>query len=87
MKTSSVIVNPIARPAIKRKAPLGSAAVAKITQTRKKVRIASITTPWPPLIPGPRAGTPRLTASTLGSGSRPLRSSAATIAPVIWANQ
>ncbi len=47
MKMSSVIVKPIARPAIERKLPRGSAAVAKITQTRKNVRITSITIPSP----------------------------------------
>jgi hypothetical protein len=63
---SSVIVKPIASPEIEAKAPRGSAAVAKITQTRKKVRTLSITTPAPGLIPVPRAGTPRSTASTAG---------------------
>ena len=39
-RMSSVIVNPIARPAMDLNVPRGSAADAKMTHTRKKVRIA-----------------------------------------------
>jgi hypothetical protein len=66
MKMSRVIVKPIARPEIEPKAPRGSAAVAKITHTRKKVSTVSITSPAPGLMPVPSAGTPRSTASTAG---------------------
>ena len=47
MRMSNVIVSPIASPAIDLKAPPGSAAVANTTQTRKKVRIASVSTAGP----------------------------------------
>ena len=40
-----VIVNPIPSPAIALNVPPGSAAVAKITQTRKNVSTSSMTTP------------------------------------------
>ncbi len=87
MKMSSVIVKPIASPAIAGKTPRGSAAHAKITQTRKKVRTASITTPPPGLIPAPSDGAPRLTASTAGCGSTALSRNAARMAAMICANQ
>jgi hypothetical protein len=66
---SSVTVRPIARPEIVANAPRGSAAVAKTTQTRKKVKISSITIPPPAETPLPTAGAPRLTASVCDCGS------------------
>ena len=87
MQMSSVIVKPIARPAIVANAPRGSAAVAKITQTRKKVSTASIATPPNPLMPGASEGAPRLTASTCCCGSTAESRKAARIAPTNCANQ
>src|SRR5215831_10866906 len=59
IRMSSVIVKPIASPAIDLNEPPGSAAVANTTQTRKNVRTPSITTPCQTLIPLPRDGAPR----------------------------
>jgi hypothetical protein len=73
MKMSSVIVRPIASPAIMRNDPRGSTAVAKTTQTRKNVRMISIPSPWPALMPPPIAGVPRLTASCGRIGHEPLQ--------------
>jgi hypothetical protein len=84
---SSVIVNPIARPAIEAKVPRGSAAHANITQTRKNVSTASITTAEPAPIPFPTAGAPRLTTSTWLCGSSHVSMNAASTAAMSCANQ
>jgi len=82
MRMSSVIVKPIASPAIDLNVPLGSTAVAKITQTRKKVRIASTATPAPTVITGVSDGAPSLVPFTATVGKIHFRSSAAiTAAP------
>ena len=60
IRMSSVIVRPIARPAIDLNVPRGSAAVAKTTQTRKKVRIASMIRSRFRLEAGPDPGAPRV---------------------------
>ena len=80
MKMSSVIVKPIARPAIDLKAPRGSAAVAKITQTRKKVRMISITSPAPGEMPRPSVGAPSFVAFTSTFGATHFRTSAPSTA-------
>ena len=81
MRTSNVIVRPMARPAIDLKAPPGSAAVAKTTQTRKNVRIPSITTPCQTLTPEPSAGEPRLLIARTFSGNNQRSSRAPAVAP------
>ena len=75
MKMSRVIVKPIASPAIERKLPRGSAAVAKITHTRKNVRMISITSPSPAPI-WAICGTPSFVASTELPGSSQVSSAA-----------
>ena len=77
---SSVIVNPIARPAIDLNVPPGSAAVAKTTQTRKKVSTISITSPCHCVTPRPRAGVPRFARFRIAVGKSQRRSSEAMAA-------
>jgi hypothetical protein len=84
---SSVIVSPIARPAIEAKVPRASAAVAKMTQTRKNVRTASITRPAPAPTPFPSAGTPSLLGSVSSSGRTSVRRRAPSTPPRAWAAQ
>jgi hypothetical protein len=67
MRMSIVIVKPIARPAMILKLPPGSAAVAKTTHTRKKVRTVSITRPCQTLTPAPSTGAPRFTIARVSS--------------------
>ena len=63
-----MIVKPIARPAIDAKVPRLSAAEAKTTQTRKKVRIPSMTAPWgAPIAVAERRGAER---DRIGQGVR-----------------
>jgi hypothetical protein len=85
IRTSIVIVSPIARPAIDLNVPRGSAAVANTTQTRKKVRIASTISPASGWMPGFRTGVPRL--PSFASSKIQRSSAAATIAPANCATQ
>ncbi len=67
--------------------PRGSAAVAKTTQTRKKVRIPSMTAPCAAPTPSPSAGMPSETGSVTAFGRSHEIASAATTAPASWAIQ
>ena len=78
---SSVIVSPIASPAIDLKAPPGSTAVAKTTQTRKNVRISSITSPCQWSMPPPRPGAPRFVNCRVRASKNQRSSAAAAVAP------
>lgn len=80
IRTSAVIVRPITRPEICLNVPRGSTAVAKKTNTRKKVSTASTTTAAPEPMPPPSAGTPRCDCDSIALGSTHLRSSAAVAA-------
>jgi hypothetical protein len=60
--------------------PRGSAADANTTQTRKNVRIASITSPSPGPTPVPSEGAPRLIVWPVVPGSAHLSRSVARIA-------
>src|SRR5215510_16461381 len=55
---SNAITSPIVKPPVLFQGPRTSTAVPKTANTRKNVRIASITMPLPTEIPGPRAGAP-----------------------------
>ena len=78
MRTSIVIVSPIARPAIDLNAPPGSTAVAQTAHTRKKVMMISRTKPLPAPKPAAACGTAARNWSCVKS---PRRIAAATSAP------
>ena len=67
-RMSMVMVRPMAKPAILLNAPLASAAVAKTTKTRKKVRTASSSIPCMRVKSGARSGVPSPTGRQTDSG-------------------
>jgi hypothetical protein len=82
-----VTTRPIPKPATALNAPRGSTAVAKTASTRKKVRIASSTSPAPCPIAEFSAGAPMCDGSVACVGKIHQRSSAAHVAPANCSSQ
>ena len=84
-KMSIVIIKPIVKPAVIAKDPRSSTAAPNTAQTRKNVKIASITTALPSARPGATAGMPPLVASKAAVGKMYFNVAAAATAPNSWA--